>query len=215
MSNDETEFLQQQVLDGNSDRAVGELMSRYQARLERVVAFRMDRRILHRVDANDVVQDSFCEAVGRLDDYRAYSEKFSFFLWLRFLVLQKLTQTHRHHLGVAARDARRDLPMSRRPSTQATSIVLAAQLLGDVTSPSLAAVREEKKRWLDKALSEIEEIDREILALRHFEQLSNQEAAALLDLSPTATSNRYIRALRRLKQVMKHLADFNGTVTED
>ena len=82
-------------------------------------------------------------------------------------------------------------------------MVLAAQLLGNITSPSRAAEREERKMKLDQALSKIDELDREVLALRHFEQLSNQETSKLLELSPTAASNRYVRALKRLKQIIK------------
>ena len=202
---DETEVLQRQVLDGNTDEAVGQLMQKYQARLERVVGFRMDRRLKARLDANDVVQEAFFEALRRLDDYKTSSDKMSFFLWLRFLTLQKLCQLHRHHLGVAARDANRDVPIHRRGLPQATSMVLAAQLLGNMTSPSLAAGRKERKAKLERALEEIDEIDREVLALRHFEQLSNHETAILLELGETAASNRYVRALQRLKVVLKSL----------
>ena len=202
---EETAILQQQVLEGNADEAVGALMQKYQDRLERVIGFRMDRRLKARIDAGDIVQETFFEAIRRLDDFRASADKMTFFLWLRFLALQKLCQMHRHHLGVAARDANRDVPMHRRGLPQATSMVLAAQLLGNVTSPSFAAQREERKLQLEGALSEIDEIDREVLALRHFEQLSNSETARLLELSETAASNRYIRALKRLKSVMQRL----------
>ncbi|MGI9517796.1 MAG: sigma-70 family RNA polymerase sigma factor [Pirellulaceae bacterium] len=202
---EETVVLQQQVLDGNTDEAVGQLMQKYQARLERVIGFRMDRRLKARIDAGDIVQETFFEAIRRLDDYRDCADKMTFFLWLRFLALQKLCQMHRHHLGVAARDANRDVPMHRRGLPQATSMVLAAQLLGNMTSPSLAAERQERKLKLEEALGEIDEIDREVLALRHFEQLSNTETARLLELSETAASNRYIRALKRLKSVLQQL----------
>ncbi len=204
---EETAVLQQQVLDGNTDEAVGQLMQKYQARLKRVIGFRMDRRLKARIDAGDIVQETFFEAIRRLDDYRECADKMTFFLWLRFLALQKLFQMHRHHLGVAARDANRELPMHRRGLPEATSMVLAAQLLGNMTSPSLAAERQERKLKLEEALGEIDEIDREVLALRHFEQLTNKETARLLELSETAASNRYIRALKRLKSVLQRLKD--------
>ncbi len=212
-ASDETLLLQNHVLNGNVNEAVGQLMSKYQSRLERVISFRMDHRLKNRLDAQDVVQEAFVEAVRRLDDYKKCADKMTFFLWLRFITLQKLTQLHRHHLGVAARDAGRDIPIDRGRLPQATSMVLAAQLLGNNTSPSRAAEREERRMKLDQALSQIEELDREVLALRHFEQLSNQETSKLLDLSPTAASNRYIRALRRLKTIIKQLDNDSESFT--
>lgn len=195
------------VQTGNSDQAVGDLMQKYRVRLEKVIQFRMDRRLKSRLDASDIVQEAFFEAIRRLDDFHACSEKMSFFLWLRFLTMQKLYQMHRHHLGVAARDAGRDIPIHRQESPQATSVVLAAQLLGDLTSPSHAAQRKERKEKLELALEEIDELDREVLALRHFEQLSNSETAQLLNIKETAASNRYIRALKRLKSVLEKSQD--------
>ena len=204
-SSDETLLLQNHVLNGNVDEAVGQLMAKYQSRLERIVGFRMDRRLKNRLDAQDVVQEAFIEAVGRLDDYKKCSDKMTFFLWLRFITMQKVFQLHRHHLGVAARNADREVPIYQRGLPQATSMVLAAQLLGNITSPSRAAEREERKAKLEQALSEVDELDREVLALRHYEQLSNQEVAELLEITPTAASNRYIRALRRLKSIIKRI----------
>ena len=203
---DETEILEQQIIDQNNPHAIGQLIFRHQGRLERVVAFRMDDRIRSRVDAADILQDAFVEASQRIDDYKACSNKMSFFLWLRFITLQKLQQLHRHHLGVKARDAGRDIAIFEPGrGGQATSMILAAQLLGKMTSPSHAAMREEKKRKLEQALSEMEEIDREALALRHFEHLNNAETAQLLGLSESAASNRYIRAVRRLKLVLDRI----------
>ncbi len=198
---DHTERLVTQAVAGDP-QALGELMSQYQERLVQVVNFRMDRRLRQRVDAADVVQDAFVEAAQRTDDYRA-TDDMPFFLWLRFLTLQKLAQLHRHHLGVQARDAGREVSIFRSPLPQATSAVLAAQLLGGLTSPSQAAMRSESKLKLEQALNEMDEIDREIVALRHFEQLSNSETAKLLNISPSAASNRYIRALKRLKSQMQ------------
>jgi RNA polymerase sigma-70 factor (ECF subfamily) len=202
---DETETLEQQVIHQDDPQAIGQLILKYQGRLERVVAFRMDARLRARVDATDVLQDAFVEATQRIDDYKACSDKMSFFLWLRFITLQKLTQLHRHHLGVKARDAGRDVGIFQHASGQATSVVLAAQLLGKMTSPSHAAMREENKRKLEQAFAEMEEIDREALALRHFEHLSKSETAQLLSLTEAAASNRYIRAVRRLKSVLDRI----------
>ena len=201
----ETEIFEQQVIEQDDPQAIGRLILKYQDRLERVVAIRMDARLRARIDAADVLQDAYVEAAQRIDDYKACADKMSFFLWLRFITLQKLAQLHRHHLGVKARDAGRDVAIYQHGGGDATSMVLAAQLLGKMSSPSHAAMREENKRKLEQGLSEMEEIDRETLALRHFEHLSNSETAELLNLSESAASNRYIRAVRRLKSVLDRI----------
>ncbi len=189
---------------GGDPQALGQLMSKYQDRLLRVINFRIDRRLRRRVDAADVVQEAFVEAAQRTGDYDA-THNIPFFLWLRYLALQKLAQLHRHHLGVQARDAAREVSIFQCATPQATSAILAAQLLGSLTSPSRAALRAESKLQMEQALNEMDEIDREIVALRHFEQLSNQETAELLNISQSAASNRYFRALKRLKSVMDQI----------
>lgn len=206
----DTELLEQQLIAGDAPQALGQLMLKYQDRLERIVGFRMDSRLRSRIDAADVMQEAFVEATQRVDEYKKCAHEVSFFLWLRFIVLQKLTQMHRHHLGVQARDANRDVPIFERAAHQATSVVLAAQLLGKITSPSNAAMREENKRKLESALGQMESIDREVLALRHFEHLSNGETASLLKLSQAAASNRYFRAVRRLKAMLDQLHGESG-----
>lgn len=199
----DTEILESQLVDGNDPQVLGQLMLKYQDRLERIVAFRMDRRLKSRIDAADVMQEAFVEVTQRIAEYKQCADEVSFFLWLRFIVLQKLTQLHRHHLGVQARDANRDVQIYNRAVPQATSVILAAQLLGKITSPSNAAMREESKRKLEAALSQMESIDRDVLALRHFEHLSNGETASLLKLSESAACNRYFRAVRRLKKILE------------
>ena len=187
--------------ESGDPHALGELLLRYRERLLRVVSFRMDRRLQGRVDPSDVVQEAYVEATQRFSDFLR-DQKMPFFLWLRFLTVQKLVQLHRHHLGVKARDAGREVSIYNGKMPQATSAVLAAQLLGKQSSPSQAAARAETKAKLEQALNSMEEIDREVLALRHFEQLSNAEAASVLEISESAASNRYVRAIRRLKGLL-------------
>ena len=123
-----------------------------------------------------------------------------FFLWLRFITVQKLLQMHRRHLGAQVRDAGREISIFAKPQPQATSAMLAAHLLGKNTSPSVAAMRAEQTSKVERVLNSMSEVDREILALRRFERLKNDEVAKLLNLSKTAASNRYIRALERLQK---------------
>ncbi len=196
----DTLFLLDQA-GGGDPHALGELLVRHKERLTRIVSFRMDRRLQGRIDAADVVQEAFIDATRRFPDF-AEERAVPFFLWLRYLVVQKLAELHRHHLGVKARDVGREVSIYKGPLPQATSAVLAAQLLGKQTSPSQAAARAELRMQLEEKLNALDEIDREVLALRHFEQLSNTEAAAVLQISESAASNRYVRAVKRLKAIL-------------
>ncbi len=183
-------------------QALGELLQSCREQLLRIVKFRMDPRLRTRLDADDVVQDAFIEATQRFEDY-ARNQEMPFFLWIRFITVQKLFQMHRRHLGAQARDANREISIYAKPQPHATSAMLAAHLLGKQTSPSMAAVRAEQTERVERALNSMSEMDREILALRRFERLKNDEVAELLNLSRTAASNRYIRALERLQKEMK------------
>ena len=141
------------------------------------------------------------EASSRL---REYLDKptLPFFLWLRLLTGQKLITLHRHHLGVHMRDAGREVSLDRGGAPAASSAAMAIELLGHEPRPSEAAVQAELQQGLQSALEQMDSLDREILALRHFEQLSNAEAARVLDIQESAASKRYIRAVRRLKEVL-------------
>jgi RNA polymerase sigma-70 factor (ECF subfamily) len=161
----------------------------------------MDHRLQGRVDPSDVIQDAHIEAMARLPEYFSQSG-LPFFLWLRLIVGQRLTLLHRHHLGARARDAGREIGLYHGGLPEATSAALAARLLGHLTQPSEAAVRAERKIRIQTALNSMDPLDREILALRHFEQLNNSEAAQALGLSKSTASKRYVRALQRLKEIL-------------
>jgi RNA polymerase sigma-70 factor (ECF subfamily) len=149
-----------------------------------------------------VVQEAFVEATVRFEKY-VRDAKLPFFLWLRFLTMQKLCQLHRRHLGVKARDVSREFSLYNGPTPEASSAALAAQLVGKLTTPSQAAVRAETRLQLEQALNSMDLIDREVLALRHFEQLSNAEVARVLQISESAASNRYVRAAKRLRSLLE------------
>jgi RNA polymerase sigma-70 factor (ECF subfamily) len=187
---------------GAGDRAaLEELFTRHRERLSRMVRMRLDRRVRGRVDASDVIQETHVEALERLPEYLR-DRKLPFFLWLRFLAAQKVIQVHRHHLGAQRRDPRQEVRIHGGPFPEASSLAIAQQLVGRHTGPSEAAARAELKVRLEEALGAMEPLDREILSLRHFEQLSNAEAAQELGLEEAAASKRYVRALRRLKGVL-------------
>jgi len=181
-----------------------ELMKRYRSRLRRMVSFRLDPRLQGRVDPSDVVQDVCLEAWQHLGSYAKHPDT-PFFLWLRAVAGHTLGDLHRHHLGARMRDARREVSLYQGSLPGATSAALAAQLLGHLTHPSEAAVRTERKVQLQTALNTMDAIDREVLALRHFEQLTVSEAAVVLGIKEKAAGMRYVRALRRLKEILTSL----------
>ena len=109
------------------------------------------------------------------------------------------------------RDAKRERPLDGQASPDETSAALVAQLTGHLTRPSVAAVRGEAAGRVREALAAMDATDREVLALRHFEQLTNAEAAQVLHIQERAAAKRYLRALQRLKEM---LADMPGGLTE-
>src|SRR4051812_34800868 len=182
----------------------GELLDRHRARLRRMLALRPDQRLQGRIDPSDVLQDTFLEAPQRLPEYLRQPDM-PFYLWLRFLAGQRLLITHRRHLGTRQRDAGREVSIYRGAMPEASSAALAARLLGRENRPSEIAVRAEIKLRLQEALNQMDPLDREVLALRHFEQLSNAEAARVLEIQEPAASKRYIRALKKLKNILASL----------
>jgi RNA polymerase sigma-70 factor (ECF subfamily) len=166
-----------------------------------MVRLRLDRRLYGRLDPSDVLQETYLVLAKRFPEYVAKPE-LPFFLWLRWLTGQKLIYLHRHHLGTKMRDAGQEVSLYRGALPQATSESLAAQLLGKLTSPSRAAIRAETQIRIQEAINSMDPMDREVLALRHFEMLSNEETAKVLGISNKAASNRYVRALERLKEIL-------------
>ncbi len=181
-------------------QAVADLFSQYRTRLERMVEFRIDRRLLGRVDSADVLQDAYIEIARRIDGFLETAEV-SFFVWARQITYQTLLMTHRRHFG-QKRSPDQEIRFQRRADVHETSFSIAQALIGQFTPPSRAAVREEQAENLRRALDSMDELDREVLALRHFEHLTNGEVSEVLGLSTTAASNRYVRALKRLKNVL-------------
>lgn len=196
----EIEALLEKAAEGHGE-SWQELLEPHRHKLRKMVAIRMDARLQSRIDASDVVQESFLEAWNRLEEFLR-DRKTSFFLWLRFLTGQKLVTLHRHHLGTHMRDADREVSLYRGALPEASSAMLAAQLLGGDPRPSEIAVRAEIKVRLQEALNQMDSIDREVLSLRHFEHLNREETAKVLGMQESATSKRYVRALRKLKAIL-------------
>lgn len=193
-------------LETGDDHAFVELFSRYRTRLKRMLEFRMDRRLRGREDASDILQEVYIDAHQRMPHYLKKRE-LSFYIWLRQLTTQRLIDVHRRHLKAEKRDIKQEVSINRR-STAATSASMAIQLAAQLASPSQVAMQAEMVVQLEVALDEMDEIDREILALRHFEELRNSEVAEVLGIKEAAASNRYVRALSRLRTVLERLPGF-------
>ena len=186
------------------EHALAVLVERHRERLERMVRLRMDRRLQGRVDPADVVQDAYVAIRSKFAQYKTDSQ-LPFFLWLRLEVGQKLVDLHRFHLGAQMRNAGQEVALHRGALPQVTSMSLAEHLLGKLTSASRAVMRAELKIRVQEALNSMDSHDREVLILRHFEELSNSETAQVLRIKPSAAVNRYVRALKRLKAVFEDL----------
>lgn len=196
----ETLRLVEQAATGN-ERAWAELIARHRDRLKRMVAVRMDHRLQGRIDPSDVIQEACLAASKQIASYAA-NPNMPFYLWLRWIAGQRLIDQHRRHMGAQARGINREVSLYNGAFPEATSEDLAAHFIGRINTPSQEAIRIEQRIALQSAFNELEPIDREILALRHFEQLSNGEAAAVLEIDKSAASKRYGRALRRLKELL-------------
>jgi RNA polymerase sigma-70 factor, ECF subfamily len=190
--------------------ALTQLFSRYRKPLKQMVRLRLNRQLQGRIDDSDIVQEAYLEAARRLPDYLA-NRPLPFFLWLRHITGEKLIDAHRRHLGAQMRDAGQEISLHRGPMPAASSGSLAAQLLGQLTSPSQAAIKAETRLRVQEVLNTMEALDREILALRHFEQLTNAEVAATLEMNESTASSRYLRALKRLKDELSQFPGFFGS----
>jgi RNA polymerase sigma-70 factor (ECF subfamily) len=191
-------------LRGGDPQALAALFDRYRHRLRRMVELRLDPRLRARLDASDVVQEAFIDIARDLAAYLA-DPKLSPLLWLRLHVGRRLTTLHRQHLGTRMRDVGLEVSLYQGALPEASSAALASMMLGRHTSPTQAARRAERMVRVQEALNSLDPTDREILALRHFEELGRAEAAQVLGISQDAGAKRYFRALKRLKDVLSAL----------
>jgi RNA polymerase sigma-70 factor (ECF subfamily) len=196
-----------QRVQRGEEQALIALFTRYRDRLRRLVRLRLDRRLQGRIDPSDVLQDAYLDVARRAGEYVA-NPSVPVFLWLRLVTGQRLMALHRQHLGAQMRDAGHEVSLYRGALPQATSVSLAALLLGRLTSPTRAAQRAEMQIRLQEVINAMDPIDREVLTLRHFEELSNVETAQVLGIKEAAASNRYLRALKRLKDTLAGMPGF-------
>ncbi len=192
--------------------AVGQLLDRHRASVRRLVELRLDRKVQRRVDVSDVVQEVMFEASGRLDRY-LQDPAMAFHLWIRQIAWDRIIDTYRRHRVSAKRNMDREQPMSVPMGGDQSSIQLIAQLRDPAMTPATAATQAELSRNVEAAIDRLADQDREVILMRHFEHLSNQEIAEVLGLNPPAASMRYLRALRRLRQLLQD-ADPSGAGDE-
>lgn len=181
--------------------AVDRLLEEHREGLRRVVAVRLDKRLSQRVDASDIVQDVMLEASRRLREYLA-KPAMPFGLWLRHIARDRLIDAHRRHRQAQRRSLDREQPLAVPGLGEHSSLDLAGQLADGELTPAAAAIRQELERRFLLAVEQLGEDDREIILMRHFEQLANEEAATALGLTPAAAGMRHLRALRRLRAIL-------------
>jgi RNA polymerase sigma-70 factor (ECF subfamily) len=172
------------------------LFTLYRDRLWRMLYVRLDRRIQARLTPDDVLQETFLDVSRRIGEYLA-DPAVPIYVWLRFLTIQRMQMMQRVHLGADMRTVEREV-VGPPASTES----MAGQFVSDLTSPSQVAIRRELQEKLRAALDDMDPLDREVLALRHFEELDNNEVAGILGISKDAASKRHVRALKRLKAIL-------------
>ncbi len=195
---------------GGDQDALADIFSLYRERLRRIIRFRLDYRIAGRVSDSDVLQESYIAAAKRLKHF-ADQKEMPAFLWLRLVAGQQLVELHRKHVQAEKRDVRKEVSLQHNVPSPHTSLALAAHLVGPMTAVSELVVRAERIEKLESTLNQMDAMDREVIALRHFEELSNAETARVLEIETSAASKRYLRAMKRLGQLM---AEFNRSDSE-
>jgi RNA polymerase sigma-70 factor, ECF subfamily len=195
-----TQELLDQARQGNAG-AVDALLARHREPVRRMIDLRLDPAIVQRLDASDVVQDVLLEASRRLQEYLR-KPAMPFHLWLRHIAKDHLIDAHRRHHQAQKRGVDREQSMHRPGWADRSSLELAGQLIDPERTPASEAIQQELQKRLHQALDQLDDADREVILMRHFEQLGNQEAATALGLTEAAASMRYLRAVRRLRDLL-------------
>jgi RNA polymerase sigma-70 factor (ECF subfamily) len=179
-----------------------QLLARHRESVRRMIGLRLDPAIAARVDASDVVQEVLLEANRRLDDYLR-DPAMPFHLWLRHIAKDHIIDAHRRHRLAQRRGVDREQPIVPAAFADHSSLQMAAQFVDQELTPASAAIRQEMERRLHSAIAALDADDREVILMRHFEQLPNQEVAVVLGLTEAAASMRHLRALRRLRALLQ------------
>lgn len=200
-NDEQTEALLTAARGGDAD-AVNRLLEKHRGPLRRLVELRLDRKVQRRVDVSDVVQDVMVEASGRLDKY-LQDPVMAFHLWLRQIAWDRIIDTYRRHRVSAKRNMDREQPLTTAAAPDQSTMELAIQLSDPELTPFAAAAQREIATQVEAAIERLADSDREIILMRHYEHLSNQEIAEALGINPPAASMRYLRALRKLRELLE------------
>jgi RNA polymerase sigma-70 factor, ECF subfamily len=198
---EQTEELLENAREGNA-AAVNRLLDRHREAVHRMVRLRLDAKVQKRVDVSDVVQDVLVEANRRLADFLQHPRQMPFHLWLRQITRDRIIDAHRRHRGSAKRSVDREQPLVAAAGDQQSTYELVAQLANREAGPATNAAEHEMAKIVEGAIAELNDQDCEIVIMRHYEHLSNQEIAQALELSEPAASMRYLRAIRRLRELL-------------
>lgn len=198
---DQTETLLTAAREGDSD-AVNRLLEKHRVPIRRLVEMRLDRKVQRRVDVSDVVQDVMVEASGRLEKYLS-DPSMAFHLWLRQIAWDRIIDTYRRHRVSAKRNMDREQPMSAPAGPDQSTMEFAVQLCDPALTPAAAATQREIALKVEDAVEQMNDQDREIIVMRHYEHLSNLEIAEALGVNAPAASMRYLRAIRRLREMLQ------------
>jgi RNA polymerase sigma-70 factor (ECF subfamily) len=196
----DTQELLDKAKQGNA-AAVEQLLAQHREPIRRMIDLRLDPAIVQRLDASDVVQEVLLEANRRLPDYLK-SPTMPFHLWLRHIAKDHVIDAHRRHHRAQKRGVDREQPIHAPARADHSSLELAGQLLDQDLTPASAAIQNEMQRRLNAAITQLDEDDREVILMRHYEMLANQEVAAALGLTEAAASMRYLRAVRKLRDLL-------------
>lgn len=188
--------------------AVDQLLDRHRDSLRRMIQLRLDQRIMQRVDVSDVIQDVLIEANRRLTDYLA-NPVIPFHLWIRQIAKDRIIDAHRRHRVSAKRSIDREQPQPGKGPPDQSTMELANQFRDAALTPAAAATQRELAQQIEAAVHQLKDQDREIILMRHYEQLNNQDIATALGLTEPAASMRYLRALKRLREIIESQPEVN------
>lgn len=197
---DQTTTLLQAARAGDSD-AVNRLLEKHRGPVHRLIEMRLDRKVRQRVDVSDVVQEVMVDASTRLSKYLD-NPVMAFHLWMRQIASDRIIDTYRRHRGSAKRSMDREQPLVIAGAVDQSTIELAAALCDPALTPAAIATGREIAQQVEQSINRLGEQEREIIVMRHYEHLSNQEIAQVLKLTPPAASMRYLRAVRRLRELL-------------
>ena len=185
--------------------AVNGLLERHRAAIRRMIDQRLDRVVRKRVDASDIVQDVLVEANRRLGTYLT-NPTMPFQLWLRHMARDRVIDAHRRHRVAGSRSLDKEVSLDAPVDSDQSQTNLSQKIADTELTPAAVATWHELERRFAEAVENLEETDRQIVLLRHFEHMSTADVAKALGLTKPAAGMRYMRAMRRLRVLLNDVS---------